>query len=85
MATARRAITASAVGFRRPLPGPVIFLVLAGVIVMFDPVLILGEADWNRSRPTAAAAAATENAALCAGTEPHDIFRAQEGSWTAGR
>ncbi|MFG3023879.1 MHYT domain-containing protein [Streptomyces sp. NPDC048254] len=29
------------------LIGPVIFLVVAGVIVMFDPVLILG--DWNQS------------------------------------
>ncbi|MDC2958188.1 MHYT domain-containing protein [Streptomyces gilvifuscus] len=67
------------------LLGPLIFLVLAGVIVMFDPVLILGEGDWNRSKPTAAAASATENAALGAGTEPHDLFRAQEGPWTAGR
>lgn len=31
------------------LIGPVIFLVVAGVIVMFDPVLILGDGDWNQS------------------------------------
>jgi hypothetical protein len=33
------------------LVGPVIFLVLAGVVVMFDPLLVLGDGDW--SRPTA--------------------------------
>ncbi|MBE8471830.1 MHYT domain-containing protein [Streptomyces justiciae] len=33
------------------LVGPVIFLVLAGVVVMFDPLLVLGDGDWNR--PTA--------------------------------
>ncbi|WP_149827560.1 MHYT domain-containing protein [Streptomyces tailanensis] len=31
------------------LIGPVIFLLLAGVVVMFDPMLVLGEGDWNRS------------------------------------
>lgn len=31
------------------LIGPVIFLVLAGVIVMFDPMLVLGEGEWSRS------------------------------------
>ncbi|MEV7892098.1 MHYT domain-containing protein [Streptomyces sp. NPDC002817] len=30
------------------LLGPVIFLVLAGVVVMFDPLLVLGDGDWNR-------------------------------------
>jgi NO-binding membrane sensor protein with MHYT domain len=30
------------------LVGPVIFLVLAGVVVMFDPLLVLGDGDWNR-------------------------------------
>lgn len=30
------------------LMGPVIFLVLAGVVVMFDPLLVLGDGDWNR-------------------------------------
>ncbi|MEU6374901.1 MHYT domain-containing protein [Streptomyces sp. NPDC046909] len=33
------------------LIGPVIFLVLAGVVVMFDPLLVLGDGDWDR--PTA--------------------------------
>jgi NO-binding membrane sensor protein with MHYT domain len=30
------------------LLGPAIFLLLAGVVVMFDPLLVLGEGDWNR-------------------------------------
>ncbi|MET8979548.1 MHYT domain-containing protein [Streptomyces sp. NPDC004539] len=30
------------------LIGPVIFLFLAGVVVMFDPLLVLGDGDWNR-------------------------------------
>ncbi|MER6085107.1 MHYT domain-containing protein [Streptomyces sp. NPDC001833] len=30
------------------LLGPVVFLLLAGVVVMFDPLLVLGEGDWNR-------------------------------------
>jgi NO-binding membrane sensor protein with MHYT domain len=34
------------------LLGPAIFLLLAGVVVMFDPLLVLGEGDWNR--PSAA-------------------------------
>ncbi|MGW0337313.1 MHYT domain-containing protein [Streptomyces sp. NPDC003011] len=33
------------------LLGPVIFLVLAGVVVMFDPLLVLGDGDWSRSAP----------------------------------
>ena len=31
------------------LIGPVIFLLLAAVVVMFDPLLVLGEGDWNRT------------------------------------
>ncbi|MDX3314330.1 MHYT domain-containing protein [Streptomyces sp. NPDC054884] len=31
------------------LLGPVIFLLLAGVVVMFDPLLVLGDGEWNRS------------------------------------
>jgi len=30
------------------LIGPVIFLFLAGVVVMFDPLLVLGDGEWNR-------------------------------------
>ncbi|MEV6400136.1 MHYT domain-containing protein [Streptomyces sp. NPDC051907] len=28
--------------------GPVIFLLLAGIVVMFDPLLVMGEPDWQR-------------------------------------
>ncbi|WP_406266092.1 hypothetical protein OHT93_08895 [Streptomyces sp. NBC_00191] len=35
------------------LVGPVVFLLLAGVVVMFDPLLVMGEPDW---RPLDAAA-----------------------------
>lgn len=30
------------------LIGPAIFLLMAGVVVMFDPLLVLGEGEWNR-------------------------------------
>ncbi|MFJ9708930.1 MHYT domain-containing protein [Streptomyces sp. NPDC101234] len=29
------------------LLGPAVFLLLAGVVVMFDPLLVLGEGDWH--------------------------------------
>jgi hypothetical protein len=29
------------------LIGPVIFLLLAGVVVMFDPLLVLGDGEWG--------------------------------------
>ncbi|MFE9442323.1 MHYT domain-containing protein [Streptomyces sp. NPDC006602] len=33
------------------LLGPVVFLVLAGVVVMFDPLLVMGDGDRSRSAP----------------------------------
>ncbi|MFC8666502.1 MHYT domain-containing protein [Streptomyces sp. NPDC057199] len=30
------------------LLGPALFLLLAGVVVMFDPMLVLGDGDWRR-------------------------------------
>jgi NO-binding membrane sensor protein with MHYT domain len=47
------------------LLGPVIFLVLAGVVVMFDPLLVMGDSDGNRvtSRRRPAETAAEEPAA----------------------
>lgn len=39
------------------LVGPAIFLLLAGVVVMFDPLLVLGDGDWNRSSTPAVVAA----------------------------
>lgn len=38
------------------LLGPIVFLLLAGVVVMFDPMLVLGEGDWTQSAPRRAAA-----------------------------
>ncbi|MBO3680842.1 MHYT domain-containing protein [Streptomyces sp. NEAU-YJ-81] len=32
------------------LIGPVIFLVVAGTIIMFDPLLVLGEGEWNEKK-----------------------------------
>ncbi|MEV7283551.1 MHYT domain-containing protein [Streptomyces sp. NPDC093252] len=34
------------------LMGPVVFLLLAGVVVMFDPLLVLGDGEWNQSSGT---------------------------------
>ncbi|MGW2723551.1 MHYT domain-containing protein [Streptomyces sp. NPDC001492] len=31
------------------LLGPTVFLLLAGVVVMFDPLLVLGDGEWNKS------------------------------------
>ncbi|MFI1399788.1 MHYT domain-containing protein [Streptomyces sp. NPDC020681] len=36
------------------LVGPVVFLLLAGVVVMFDPLLVLGEPEWQRPAKGAA-------------------------------
>ncbi|MFI6333575.1 MHYT domain-containing protein [Streptomyces sp. NPDC050535] len=33
------------------LIGPVTFLLLAGVVVMFDPLLVLGDGEWSRPAP----------------------------------
>ncbi|MER7764002.1 MHYT domain-containing protein [Streptomyces sp. NPDC097619] len=35
------------------LVGPVVFLVLAGVVVMFDPLLVMGTQDWKKPGETA--------------------------------
>jgi NO-binding membrane sensor protein with MHYT domain len=37
------------------LVGPVVFLLLAAVVVMFDPLLVLGDGEWSRPRPAAPA------------------------------
>lgn len=42
------------------LIGPVIFLLLAGVVVMFDPLLVLGDGEWNRPARTGRAGTAEE-------------------------
>ncbi|MFD5597230.1 MHYT domain-containing protein [Streptomyces griseorubiginosus] len=45
------------------LVGPAIFLLLAGVVIMFDPLLVLGDGDWNRS-PASAVVAAPRSGSL---------------------
>ncbi|MFF4362064.1 MHYT domain-containing protein [Streptomyces sp. NPDC001604] len=44
------------------LLGPTVFLLLAGVVVMFDPLLVLGDGDWNRSAPARRTSASDEAA-----------------------
>ncbi|MEU0075296.1 MHYT domain-containing protein [Streptomyces sp. NPDC006332] len=41
------------------LAGPVLFLVLAGVVVMFDPLLVLGNGERSRGTPATTAAEAS--------------------------
>lgn len=65
------------------LVGPVVFLVLAGVVVMFDPLLVLGEGEWNGSathRPTTPPPAAPPRAAPLSGpVSPPAAGRARTG------
>ncbi|MEU1268777.1 MHYT domain-containing protein [Streptomyces sp. NPDC005799] len=51
------------------LLGPAVFLLLAGVVVMFDPLLVLGDGEWNRSPspPQADAPAARPDGPLLGG------------------
>ncbi|MEV0643116.1 MHYT domain-containing protein [Streptomyces sp. NPDC050619] len=73
------------------LLGPVIFLVVAGVVVMFDPLLVLGDGDWSRGAPPrrADSTAPAEPPAR----EPGALFEAasvsargaQEPRWTSSR
>ncbi|WP_369246747.1 MHYT domain-containing protein [Streptomyces sp. R41] len=39
------------------LIGPIAFLILAGVVVMFDPLLVLGDGEWSRPTPRQCAGA----------------------------
>ncbi|WP_210583814.1 MHYT domain-containing protein [Streptomyces sp. GESEQ-35] len=55
------------------LVGPFIFLVLAGVVVMFDPLLVLGDGEWN-DVPHGKAAAFTRPAA-----SPNAFHEDQDG------
>jgi NO-binding membrane sensor protein with MHYT domain len=67
------------------LLGPAIFLLLAGVVVMFDPLLVLGEGDW--SRPSASARTALPSDAVSGDREDRVIqARApQDPHWAAPR
>ncbi|MEV6166694.1 MHYT domain-containing protein [Streptomyces sp. NPDC051954] len=55
------------------LVGPFIFLVLAGVVVMFDPLLVLGDGDWNDLPPGKAAASPRP------AVSPNPVREAQDG------
>ncbi|MDQ1040268.1 NO-binding membrane sensor protein with MHYT domain [Streptomyces sp. V3I8] len=50
------------------LIGPVLFLVLAAVVVMFDPLLVLGDGDWNRTASRRAPASRTDRPAWSGGS-----------------
>lgn len=54
------------------LIGPLVFLVLACVVVMFDPLLVSGEEGWNdgRSRPAASGRGAFDDAPPRSGRIP---------------
>ncbi|WP_328846781.1 MHYT domain-containing protein [Streptomyces sp. NBC_00258] len=54
------------------LLGPALFLLLAGVVVMFDPMLVLGDGDWRR--PVAGRRAPTPQASWA--EEPGSLFEA---------
>ena len=43
------------------LLGPAVFLLLAGVVVMFDPLLVLGDGDWNKAAANRRARPAQES------------------------
>lgn len=60
------------------LLGPVVFLVLAGVVVMFDPLLVLGEGERGRS----GTARRTRPATSASGQQPSPTadFRATVGA-----
>ena len=71
------------------LLGPVIFLILAAAIVMFDPVLILGEGEWNKSAQgrSAAAVSGTRMLVPVLGIETSSASTAHHGrqadSWSS--
>ncbi|MET7571037.1 MHYT domain-containing protein [Streptomyces sp. NPDC005492] len=53
------------------LLGPIVFLVLAGVVVMFDPLLVMGEGNWDQSfarHPVTGSDTAREQPAAYSGT-----------------
>ncbi|MFE0678049.1 MHYT domain-containing protein [Streptomyces sp. NPDC058867] len=59
------------------LLGPCVFLLLAGVVVMFDPLLVLGEGEWNRKAPRTAPEPEPAPSAFA----PRNKGRQRSGSW----
>ncbi|MDW6064488.1 MHYT domain-containing protein [Streptomyces sp. FXJ1.4098] len=74
--TAQAADGPSGVSLLLPmLLGPVVFLILAGVVVMFDPVLVLGDGTWNKPISRRAVAADSPNSAVGAGRQSSPVPR----------
>ncbi|MGO4749763.1 MHYT domain-containing protein [Streptomyces sp. 2MCAF27] len=68
--TAQAAGGSSGVSLLLPmLLGPVVFLILAGAVVMFDPVLVLGDGEWNKPASRSGPAADARNSAITAGRQ----------------
>lgn len=66
------------------LLGPAVFLVLSGVVVMFDPLLVLGEGDWDRPTPGGVATAGGATAGARIPAQPgrqHDISPSEPRNW----
>ncbi|MER6678682.1 MHYT domain-containing protein [Streptomyces sp. NPDC000983] len=59
------------------LLGPCVFLLLAGVVVMFDPLLVMGEDEGPKADPGTREAARTAPAAF----EPQDNGGRRTGGW----
>ncbi|MGW4030844.1 MHYT domain-containing protein [Streptomyces sp. NPDC004838] len=61
------------------LLGPAIFLLLAGVVVMFDPLLVMGEPEWEKKKTG-------KKQAVTLGVppqSPESLFERQSAGWVA--
>ncbi|MHC3474549.1 MHYT domain-containing protein [Streptomyces sp. 7R007] len=65
------------------LLGPVVFLLLAGVVVMFDPLLVLGDGEWNQSaaRRRAAGRTSAQGTAADGADTPADHSRPAQDAY----
>ena len=67
------------------LIGPVIFLILAGAIVMFDPVLILGQGEWNKSAGGRSGSTGGNGPGSPVAPDREDLFASHDGRRPGGR
>ncbi|MFE9433753.1 MHYT domain-containing protein [Streptomyces sp. NPDC006640] len=67
------------------LIGPVIFLILAGAIVMFDPVLILGQGEWNKSAGGRSGSTGGNGPGSPGSPDREDLFASHDGRRPGGR
>ncbi|MFF0188478.1 MHYT domain-containing protein [Streptomyces sp. NPDC005244] len=67
------------------LIGPVIFLILAGAVVMFDPVLILGQGEWDKSARGRSGASGGTAPGSPADTDHQDLFASYDTRRPGGR